>query len=103
GVLGVDSEDVLVRLFGLGHVAELVLERAREAAADALLNLWIRVRAEHVCISVGERLPPALDAGRKPRRLLVRLLVERELLQRADVRLERLRGVEELFFGELCE
>ena len=46
---------------------------------------------------------PPSTRGREARSLFAGLLVERELLERADVDLERLRRVEELLLGELAE
>ena len=99
----IDAEDVLVRLLGLGDVAELVLERPGEALADGPLDRRIRVSAEDVGVGVGERLPAAVDRGREARRLFADLLVERELLERTDVDVERLYRIEELLLEELGE
>ena len=56
---------------------------------------------EDVGVGVRERLPAPIDRRREPRDLLARLLVERVLLERADVHLERRRRVEELLLEEL--
>ena len=66
-------------------------------------TLGVLVRAENVGVRVGQRLPAAVDRAREPRGLLARLLVERELLERPDVDLERLGRVEELLLEELGE
>ncbi len=67
GVLAVDAEDVLVRLLGLGDVPELVLERAREAPADGLLDLGVGVRSPrtsaYALASVSQ--PPSTLAARR--------------------------------------
>ena len=70
GVERLDAEDVLVRLLGLRDVAELVLERLREALADRALHVGVGVQAEDVGVRVGERLPAAVDRAGEARRLL---------------------------------
>ena len=94
-------EDVAVRLDRLVDVAELVLERLREATTDRALDVLSCVQAEDVGVRVGEGLPAAVDRAGEPRRLLAGLLVERELLERADVDVERAHRIDELVFEEL--
>ena len=79
GVERLDAEHVAVRLFGLGDVAELFFERARQATTDHPLHLRILVHTEHVGVGVGELLPAAVDQARQALDLLTRLLVERAL------------------------
>jgi len=94
-------EDVLVRLLGLGDVAEVVFERLGEPLADGALNDGIGVRAEDVRVCVRESLEAGVDDARKTRCFVSALLVERVLLERADEDLERRRPVEQLLLGEL--
>ena len=101
GVERLDGEDVAVRLDRLVDVAELVLERLREATTDRALDVRVVVEAEDVGVRVGERLPAAVDRSGEARRLFAGLLVERELLERADVDVERLHRIDELLFEEL--
>ena len=100
----VDAEDVLVRLLGLGRRRPARPRTcARAAGRSTVCTLGVGVSAEDVGVRVGERLPAAVDRAGEARRLLAGLLVERELLERADVDLERLRRVEELLLEELGE
>ena len=87
-VVRVDGEDVFVRLLGFVDVAELVFERLGETTPDRALDVRVVVEAEDVGVRVGERLPAVVDRAGKARRLLARFLVERVLLQRAQVRVE---------------
>ncbi len=100
GVEGLDGEDVAVGLDRLVDVAELVLERLREPAPDGALDVRVVVEAEDVGVRVGEGLPAAVDRTGEARGLFTGLLVERELLQRADVDLEGLHGIDELVFED---
>jgi hypothetical protein len=62
---GSTAADVLVRLFGLLHVAELLFEGLGEPLAEHALDfLVLGVEAEHVGVRVGELLPAAVDPGR---------------------------------------
>ncbi len=61
---------------------------------------WTPSTSAYAFASVSQ--PPS-TRGREARSLFAGLLVERELLERTDVDLERLRRVEELLFGQLGE
>ena len=95
-------EDVAVRLDRLVDVTELVLEdvfaRRRRSCDWTVLSWWRPRMSAYALASVSQ--PPSIEPASRGD-LLARLLVERELLERADVDVERAHRVDELVFEQL--
>jgi hypothetical protein len=92
-------EHVAIGFFCLGDVGQLFFEDSREALADSGLRRSVdTLDRQHVGVSIGERLPAAVEHAGQTLDLFTRTLVERGLFDGTHVDVEGQHRIEQALF-----